>query len=205
MVLHSPASAASAGLGEVRVAWCIPSTGLQTTPAQSWPLWAGYLDFSSRGVGGDDARHPRPPVGTNHRQARSARPGRTGCGHRPGPLRGAPHHVVPPKCNGRASSTIRWAGRHLSSSTRCGNPGASAPQVTDTRGPAWKDACVPNLRTMVTELGTGLGMLGGDDLDEVLASRPAVMRSLSPEDWDLLHSVKAGGAYDAEFHAAWLN
>jgi hypothetical protein len=64
---------------------------------------------------------------------------------------------------------------------------------------------VPNLRTMVTELGTGLGMLGGDDLDEVLESRPPVMRSLSPEDWDLLHSVRAGGAYDAEFHAAWLN
>jgi len=64
---------------------------------------------------------------------------------------------------------------------------------------------VPNLRTMVTELGTGLGMLGGGDLDEVLESRPAVMHTLSPEDWDLLHSVRTGGAYDAEFHSAWLN
>ena len=58
---------------------------------------------------------------------------------------------------------------------------------------------------MVTELGTGLGMLGHDDLDEVLAARSPVMRSLSPEDWDLLDSVRAGGAFDAEFHAAWLN
>jgi hypothetical protein len=64
---------------------------------------------------------------------------------------------------------------------------------------------VPNLRTMVTELGTGLGMLGHDDLDEVLRDRSQVMRSLSPEDWDRLNSVRTGGAYDAEFHAAWLN
>jgi hypothetical protein len=64
---------------------------------------------------------------------------------------------------------------------------------------------VPNLRTMVTELGTGLGMLGDDDLDQVLATRSAVMRSLSPDNWDLLNSVRAGGAYDSEFHSAWRN
>ena len=64
---------------------------------------------------------------------------------------------------------------------------------------------MPNLRTMVTELGTGLGMLGYPDLDEVLRVRPSVMRSLSPDDWDRLSSVRAGGAYDAEFHAAFLN
>jgi hypothetical protein len=64
---------------------------------------------------------------------------------------------------------------------------------------------VPNLRTMVTELGTGLGMLGYDDLDEVLRARSPVMRSLSPDDWDRLNSVRAGGAYDTEFHAAWAN
>jgi hypothetical protein len=48
-------------------------------------------------------------------------------------------------------------------------------------------------------------MLGGESLDEVLESRSTVMRSLAPEHWDLLHSVKAGGAFDAEFHSAWLN
>ncbi len=64
---------------------------------------------------------------------------------------------------------------------------------------------MPNLRTMVTELGTGLGMLGDDDLDEVLATRSPVMHSLSPDNWDLLRSIRAGGAYDAEFHSAWLN
>ena len=64
---------------------------------------------------------------------------------------------------------------------------------------------MPNLRTMVTELGTGLGMLGDDDIDAALAARSPVMRSLSPEDWDLLGSARAGGAYDSEFHAAWEN
>jgi hypothetical protein len=54
---------------------------------------------------------------------------------------------------------------------------------------------VPNLRTMVTELGTGMGMLGYDDVDEVLAVRSPAMRSLSPDDWDRLNALRAGGAY----------
>jgi hypothetical protein len=58
---------------------------------------------------------------------------------------------------------------------------------------------------MVTELGTGLGMLGQVDIDRVLASRTPVMRSLSPENWDQLLLLRTGGAYDAEFHAAWEN
>ncbi len=64
---------------------------------------------------------------------------------------------------------------------------------------------MPNLRTVVTELGTGLGLLGHPELDQVLASRPEAMRSLSPEDWDQLDTLRAGGAYDVEFHAAWEN
>jgi len=64
---------------------------------------------------------------------------------------------------------------------------------------------VPNLRTMVTELGTGLGMLGDTDVDLALRTRSQVMRSLSPEDWDQLDAARAGGAFDAEFHAAWEN
>jgi hypothetical protein len=58
---------------------------------------------------------------------------------------------------------------------------------------------------MVTEVGTGLGLLGATDLDQVLAERPAVMRSLSPEDWDQLALLRAGGSFDADFHAAWEN
>ena len=64
---------------------------------------------------------------------------------------------------------------------------------------------MPNLRTMVTELGTGLGMLGDDDIDAALAARSPVMRSLSPDDWDQLCAARTGGAFEAEFHAAFEN
>ena len=64
---------------------------------------------------------------------------------------------------------------------------------------------MPSDRTTVTELGTGLGMLGAAGIDEALRSRPGVMHSLSPEMWDRLDRLRGGGAYDAEFHAAWAN
>src|ERR1700735_5272202 len=64
---------------------------------------------------------------------------------------------------------------------------------------------MPSDRTTVTELGTGLGMLGLADIDEALQSGTPVMHSLSPEMWERLGRLRAGGAYDAEFHAAWAN
>jgi hypothetical protein len=64
---------------------------------------------------------------------------------------------------------------------------------------------VPSDRTTVTELGTGLGMLGHSDMDAAVRSRSPVMHSLSPEIWQHLAQLRAGGAYDAEFHAAWAN
>jgi hypothetical protein len=64
---------------------------------------------------------------------------------------------------------------------------------------------MPSDRTTVTELGTGLGMLGLAGIDEAVASRTPVMHSLSPEMWERLTLLRSGGAYDAEFHAAWAN
>jgi hypothetical protein len=64
---------------------------------------------------------------------------------------------------------------------------------------------MPSDRTTVTELGTGLGMLGLADVDESVRSRTPVMHSLSPEMWERLERLRTGGAYDAEFHAAWAN
>ena len=64
---------------------------------------------------------------------------------------------------------------------------------------------MPSERTTVTELGTGLGMLGLDGIDEAVRSRSAVMHSVSPEMWERLLQLRQGGAYDAEFHAAWAN
>jgi hypothetical protein len=64
---------------------------------------------------------------------------------------------------------------------------------------------MPSDRTTVTELGTGLGMLGLPGIGESVRSRTPVMHSLSPEMWERLERLHAGGAYDAEFHAAWAN
>lgn len=64
---------------------------------------------------------------------------------------------------------------------------------------------MPSDRTTVTELGTGLGMLGLEGIDAAVRSRTGVMHSLSPEMWDRLERLRAGGVYDGEFHAAWAN
>jgi len=64
---------------------------------------------------------------------------------------------------------------------------------------------MPSDRTTVTELGTGLGMLGLARIEEAIRSRPGVMHSLSPEIWERLERLRGGGAYDAEFHSAWAN
>lgn len=60
-------------------------------------------------------------------------------------------------------------------------------------------------KTMVTEVVTGLGMLGLPTVDDALYTRPSTMVSLSPEDWTTLAGLHAGGAYAQEFGAAWAN
>ena len=65
---------------------------------------------------------------------------------------------------------------------------------------------MPNPRTMVTELGTGLGLLGATTSTEVLATRPArdaqpVARGLGPTG----PAARRRAAFDADFHAAWEN
>ncbi len=64
---------------------------------------------------------------------------------------------------------------------------------------------MPSDRTTVTELGTGLGMLGLGSIDESVRTRSSVMHSISPEMWERLAQLRSGGLYDAEFHAAWEN
>jgi hypothetical protein len=48
-------------------------------------------------------------------------------------------------------------------------------------------------------------MLGGSDLGNALAARPAEMVSVSPERWDLLDELHRGGLFRQEFLAAWQN
>lgn len=60
-------------------------------------------------------------------------------------------------------------------------------------------------RTRVTELTTGLGMLGLPSVGDALARRPGAMVSMSPEEWTRLGALFDGGAYAADFDAAWAN
>ncbi len=64
---------------------------------------------------------------------------------------------------------------------------------------------MPDDRTTVTELATGLGMLGVDSIEEVLASEPREMASVSPELWSRLRALHTGGVFRQEFEAAWRN
>ena len=64
---------------------------------------------------------------------------------------------------------------------------------------------MPSARTTVTELATGLGMLGHPTVDRALAARPPEMVSVAPETWSLLEALREGGAYDAAFQAAFAN
>lgn len=64
---------------------------------------------------------------------------------------------------------------------------------------------MPDLRTTVTELTTGLGMLGFGSLDEALSAKPAEMVSVSPETWELLEQARAGGSLSSEFQVAFEN
>ncbi len=57
----------------------------------------------------------------------------------------------------------------------------------------------------MTELATGLGMLGHGSVDVALAARPPTMVSVAPETWDRLARLRAGGAEDASFAAAFAN
>jgi len=64
---------------------------------------------------------------------------------------------------------------------------------------------VADQRTTITELVTGLGTLGFDNLDEALAARPPEMVSMSPEHWCLLDELHRGGGFRHEFLGAWQN
>ena len=64
---------------------------------------------------------------------------------------------------------------------------------------------MPDLRTTVTELVTGLGMLGLPTVDRALVERPPEMVSVSPETWELLGRAREGGGLAAEFDNAWSN
>jgi hypothetical protein len=64
---------------------------------------------------------------------------------------------------------------------------------------------MPDIRTEITELVTGLGMLGHSGIDEALALRPSEMVSVSPEQWNQLDLAYRGGKYAYEFESSFAN
>lgn len=64
---------------------------------------------------------------------------------------------------------------------------------------------MPSERTFVTEVATGLGMVGDDDLPCVIARRPGELVNLSASDWDQLTALWQSGTYETDFAAGFLN
>ena len=65
---------------------------------------------------------------------------------------------------------------------------------------------MPALRTEITEIVTGLGMLGADDLDGLLdAEVPHQLRNVDAATWGRLRAARGDRAHDGDFLAAWNN
>lgn len=64
---------------------------------------------------------------------------------------------------------------------------------------------MPAERTEVTEIVTGLAMLGHTELDRALGQRPAQLLNVAADDWDRLTELRSDNAYAAEFESAWAN
>jgi hypothetical protein len=64
---------------------------------------------------------------------------------------------------------------------------------------------VADLRTTISEVVTGLGMLAVDDIGRGLCARPAALANVTATDWDLLASTWAEGRHRDVFVAAWMN
>lgn len=62
-----------------------------------------------------------------------------------------------------------------------------------------------DLRTEVTEIVTGLAMIGFPDLDYALSVRPAVVKNVRPEHFDRLSEARGAGRFAPEFETAWSN
>lgn len=62
---------------------------------------------------------------------------------------------------------------------------------------------MPAIRTEVTEIVTGLAMLGYDDLDRALATRPGTIQNVTGAHFDRLVDAKDQGELATEFATAW--
>ena len=64
---------------------------------------------------------------------------------------------------------------------------------------------MPALRTEITEIVTGLAMLGGESVDDALAQRPDELVDVDDATWDRLVRARHDRTHDHDFLAAWNN
>ena len=64
---------------------------------------------------------------------------------------------------------------------------------------------MPSLRTEITEVVTGLGMLGFDSIERGLVRRPDAMSDVPLETWDRIVAAADDPKERASVHAAWRN
>ncbi len=64
---------------------------------------------------------------------------------------------------------------------------------------------MPAARTEITEIVTGLGMLGSADLATALAGPPGALRNVSPTHWQRLVDAYGSEQYASQFQQAWEN
>lgn len=62
-----------------------------------------------------------------------------------------------------------------------------------------------DVRTEVTEIVTGLAMLGYRELDHALGVRPRLVSNVTEEHFDRLIEARQSGRYTEEFETAWAN
>jgi hypothetical protein len=64
---------------------------------------------------------------------------------------------------------------------------------------------VADLRTAITEVVTGLGMCGDDEIDDALARRPDALVNVGDDDYDILQRAWKEGRHTDVFTAAFMN
>ncbi|MEI2696907.1 MAG: hypothetical protein V9E94_00705 [Microthrixaceae bacterium] len=64
---------------------------------------------------------------------------------------------------------------------------------------------MPALRTEITEIVTGLAMLGAETLDDAMSARPCELVGVDDPTWERLAGARHDRAHDRDFLAAWNN
>ena len=64
---------------------------------------------------------------------------------------------------------------------------------------------MPALKTEITEIATGLGMLAYPSVEEALDQRPSICLNVTEQHWTRLHQAYQTGEYQQDFHSAFEN